>query len=61
MTPEEVAANLAKHEAVCAERFTGICDRLTKIERVLGKGNIALISGLLGVIAWLVIHYILVK
>lgn len=60
-TPEEVAVALAYHEKECALRYNSIDGRLQTIERLLGKGVFTVIAGLLGVIGWLIIHYILVK
>lgn len=47
----EVEARLQTHEAVCAERYTGINARLKRIEQVLYWAATAMIMGL-AYVAW---------
>ena len=47
----EVDQRLSVHEAVCAERYTGINARLKRIEQML-YGAAATIIGALAYIAW---------
>lgn len=61
MTPDEVAAKLATHEAVCSQRYGNVIDRLVNIEKLMGWGVRSIIGGLLFVIGTLLFHYVLVK
>lgn len=45
MSEEDVAARLAVHEAICAERWKQANDRLSRIEMVLGAIVLLLLIG----------------
>ena len=51
LSAAEVAAKLDSHEQVCAERYGGIIERLSKIEDVAMKAAIILICGMAGILA----------
>jgi hypothetical protein len=45
MSEDDVASKLAVHEAVCAERWEQVTDRLSRIEMVLGAIVLLLLVG----------------
>lgn len=51
VTPTEVEAKLNTHEAVCAERYSGINARLKRLEGILLGAAGSIIAGL-AAIAW---------
>jgi len=55
-TAEEVSVRLGQHEAVCAERYGGIINRLGQLERVLMVAAGGLIVGMAGLIVTLAIR-----
>lgn len=61
MNSDEVAAKLATHEAVCSQRYGNVIDRLVNIEKLVGWGVRSVIGGLLVIIGFFFIHYVLVK
>jgi hypothetical protein len=61
VTPDEVAAKLATHEAVCSQRYGNVIDRLANIEKLVGWGVRSVMGGLLIIIGFLLVHYVLVK
>ena len=50
-TANTVAAALATHEEVCAERYGGIIQRLGKLETILLGAAAVLITGMGGILA----------
>lgn len=48
------AAKLATHEAVCAERYAGILQRLGRLEKILLGVNGSVILGLFAIIWWFI-------
>lgn len=49
-TVTSVAADISKHEAVCAERYAGIIQRLTRLEACLLGATSLLICGMATII-----------
>jgi hypothetical protein len=50
-TVSDVAAGLDKHEAVCAERWGQILERMSRMETVIYSAAAALLTGM-GVVVW---------
>ncbi len=50
-TASDVAAGLDKHEAVCAERWGQILERMNRMETVIYSAAAALLTGM-GVVVW---------
>ena len=53
MDAEDVAAELIKHEAVCAERWKTAFNRFDEIEERLNKLDTYLMSGAAGIILFM--------
>ena len=53
MEAEDVAAELVKHEAVCAERWKTAFNRFDEIEERLNKLDTYLMSGAAGIILFM--------
>jgi hypothetical protein len=49
-TVSDVAAGLDKHEAVCAERWGQILERMSRMETVIYSAAAALLTGMGGVV-----------
>ncbi|MCX7364195.1 MAG: hypothetical protein NTV97_20475 [Alphaproteobacteria bacterium] len=54
------AAKLAMHEAVCAERYAGILQRMVRLEKIIVGAATALMSAL-ALVAWTFISHGLIK
>lgn len=54
LTTAEVAASLETHEQVCAQRYSGLIDRLTRIETIMLGAAAVLICGMAGILTKLV-------
>jgi hypothetical protein len=50
-TVSDVAAGLDKHEAVCAQRWGQILERMSRMETVIYGAAAALLTGM-GVVVW---------
>ena len=52
----DALAKLSTHEAVCAERYEGINDRLARLEKIMITGCGGIIVFMAGLIATLALH-----
>lgn len=58
MTPEDVNARIATHEAVCAERYQNIRDDLGSLKALVIWLGAGIATSLLTALGYLLIHFV---